>query len=178
MVTRPVYDGTVDDIRQKAVRGEASRQLMNYLKCSSQVCSKLLSKALKGDRRHRFFFSGFFSELESILRRPDLRGMSFNSIVANGADAVSSGADLVSVETSTSIFGKDKLLEQYGLPRRLCCSTGLCGTPQFSSPAPKNRNLQRINNPFESGRSFFFSRKPEPPVAVQADVGKSLALFQ
>jgi len=79
MVTRPVYDGTVDDIRQKAVRGEASRQLMNYQSVLPKYVRNFLAKALKGDRRHRFTSSqAFFSELESILRRPDLPGISFN----------------------------------------------------------------------------------------------------
>ena len=120
MVTRPVYDGTVDDIRQKAVRGEASRQLMNYQSLLPKYVRNFLAKALKGDRRHRFSSSqAFFSELESILRRPDLPGMSFNSIVAKMEQMPQQvlGADLVSVETSTSIFGKDKLLEQYGLSK-------------------------------------------------------------
>ena len=120
MITRPVYDGSIDDIRQKAVRGEAARQLFNYQNMLPKYVRDFLTKALKVDRKHRFSSSqAFFSELESILRRPDLPGMSFNATLAKMEEMPQQvlGADLVSVETSTSIFGKDKLLEQYGLSK-------------------------------------------------------------
>ena len=145
MVTRPVYDGTVDDIRQKAVRGEASRQLMNYQSVLPKYVRNFLAKALKGDRRHRFASSqAFFSELESILRRPDLPGMSFNSIVAKMEQMPQQvlGADLVSVETSTSIFGKDKLLEQYGLSNE-----DAAVQQEFVVPSTKEQERDNANNP-------------------------------
>lgn len=169
MVTRPVYDGTVDDIRQKAVRGEASRQLMNYQSVLPKYVRNFLSKALKGDRRHRFTSSqAFFSELESILRRPDLPGMSFNSIVAKMEQMPKQvlGADLVSVETSTSIFGKDKLLEQYGLSQEdSAVQQDFVVPANSSSPAPnKQEPSKESNNPFWSPvtRSSSSQEKPQP----------------
>ena len=168
MVTRPVYDGTVDDIRQKAVRGEASRQLMNYQSVLPKYVRNFLAKALKGDRRHRFTSSqAFFSELESILRRPDLPGMSFNSIVAKMEQMPQQvlGADLVSVETSTSIFGKDKLLEQYGLS-----PTDSAVQQDFVVPSPKPKEPTPTNTTpaKESGNPFWSqvtrsSQEPSQP---------------
>lgn len=174
MVTRPVYDGTIDDIRQKAVRGEASRQLMNYQSVLPKYVRNFLAKALKGDRRQRFSSSqAFFSELESMLRRPDLPGMSFNSIVAKMEQMPQQvlGADLVSVETSTSIFGKDTLLEQYGLNNEdAAVQQDFIVPPKKKQPppTPKEPSSKDANSPFWSQVTRTPSSQPESQPQTQS----------
>ncbi len=55
MVGRPVYDGLVEDIRQKATRGEAVRKLYQWRDRLAEPIRDVLGKALKPDpdARHR-----------------------------------------------------------------------------------------------------------------------------
>ena len=143
MVCKPIYDGTVDEIRQKAIRGEVDRQLFQYAQQIPKPVREFLSKVLKDNPMQRYrSLSAFWSDLEGLLRHPQLPGMSFNAVVQQ-VDQMPKriyGPKLVEVETSTTIFGKDQMLNKHGLQ-----DDQVAAREDFVIPSPNHNPKKEID---------------------------------
>ena len=69
MISRPIYDGTVDMIHQKTIRGEVSRQI--FQSGLPKSVQNILNRALHPDRESRYErMDEFIYEIERALSVP------------------------------------------------------------------------------------------------------------
>ena len=113
MTTQPIYDGTVDMIRQKAARGEASRQI--YQANFPAPVRDLLLKTLHAERRGRFE-SGqdFLANVERVLTLPMVEGFSLSEVMRRIDNYKPSSRPMQVVSSPTTVFKKEDALMASG----------------------------------------------------------------
>jgi len=170
MVCKPIYDGKVDDIRQKAIRGEVDRQLFQYVKEIPNPVREFLSKVLRENPAQRYHsLTAFWTDLEGLLRHPKLPGMSFNAVVQQLEQMPKRiyGPKLVEVETSTTIFGRDQLLNKHGLSDDNVAVREEFVLPPSKTKAPENtmssNKKPEKKNPLWSHIRSTDSQQQKPP---------------
>ncbi|MEC7983850.1 MAG: hypothetical protein VX278_01720 [Myxococcota bacterium] len=180
MTTRPVYDGSVDEIRQKAVRGEAARQLYYYQDVIPKPVRDFLGRALKPKRNNRFpSAAAFRAELDALMRRPDIGGMSLNEVIYKMETMPKQVYESMPemADTSTTIFGAESVMKKYGIE-----STDEPIRQEFTLPSsdkPKNGNtplwgaVRRSNKNAKPSESSAEEALSEPTGSEQPNVPQS-----
>lgn len=115
MTLMPMYDGTVDAIRQRAIRGDASQQIYGAREVIPVSVAKLLERTLQSNRDARYL-SGreFLDSVKRLLDDPNIRGISLADLLSKiKQQANQEMAPLPSSDQDfrTALLSRDKLLQ-------------------------------------------------------------------
>ena len=105
MTSRPIYDGTVDMIHQKTIRGEVSRQI--FQSGLPKSVQNILNRALHPDRESRYErMDEFIYEIERALSLPTLEGYTLREVMAQASTYQPRTSDAGDDKFSNAIFDK------------------------------------------------------------------------
>lgn len=144
MTLTPIYDGTVDSIRQRAIRGDASQQIYAARDTIPLPVAKLLEKTLQSNRESRFY-SGkeFLSAIEKLLDNPEITGISLEELlmkIKQQGTQETSPLPHNDQDFKTALLSRDKLLQNRELIK--------AETPAREQVfIPHNQNMDLSKNP-------------------------------
>lgn len=118
MTTQPMYNGLLDVIRQKAAQADVAAQLYAHQRLIPPSVRDFLIRVLQPNHNHRYP-SGqmFLDEIDRLLMRSDIKGMSLYDVVnkVSSSPASVAGKKIESVNSATMIFNREDALKNAGV---------------------------------------------------------------
>ena len=172
MTLMPMYDGTVDAIRQRAIRGDASQQIYAARDVIPIPVARLLERTLQSNRDARFH-SGreFLDAIGRLLEDPNIPGLSLSELLKQvKQQANSEVAPLPSNDQDfrTALLSRENLLqnrEMYTSQKALREQVVLGGAPGLNMS--QNSTAKGVNSLYESQSVITTSGSSWKPVERQ-----------
>ncbi|MEC8278340.1 MAG: hypothetical protein VX026_11515, partial [Myxococcota bacterium] len=176
MTLMPMYDGTVDSIRQRAIRGDASQQIYAARDVIPIPVAKLLERTLQPNRDTRFH-SGreFLDAVDRLLDDPSIEGVSLSDLLKQVKQQANS--ELAPLPNSdqdfrTALLSRENLLqnrEEYSAQKPIREEV-ILGNSTPALNISENSSAQGINRLYESQSVITTSGSSWKPVDRQKSV--------